>query len=274
MAGESDRRVKGIEGELSLLKNQIQQTLLDIREHVLEVTSPFSAARNATANWQPPAPQAAPQPATGAVTSPPPPAADPVQIPPEPQVEAVQDQAIPGMPALDSFDQLLEAPAAPELEPASSDDEDDWAEEEAKVQEPQPAPQPRTPNPAATRAPTPEAEQPPPMTSKYDLITLASLVRWVDDTTRKLGKERVLVLLDIYEMAGRMTPTTKQLVQRLCALSGERDERVPLREILSAMLQIDGVLEAKQADEHRLLGLLVDDTFDPFKQLLGGNGLH
>ena len=38
-----DSRLKTLESELSEVKIQIQQTLLDIREHVLEFTNPFTA---------------------------------------------------------------------------------------------------------------------------------------------------------------------------------------------------------------------------------------
>ena len=112
--------------------------------------------------------------------------------------------------------------------------------------------------------------------TRVDLITLTSMVKWVDQTTRKIGKERVMVILDIYEMAGRIAPTTKQLVQRLCALSdGSTEHAIPLREVVGAMLQIDGLLEAKQMDERRVLSLLLDDTFDPFQNLAATrNGNH
>ena len=45
MAGEDARLNAGLktaEDELNLIKNQIQQTLLDIREHILDVTNPFN----------------------------------------------------------------------------------------------------------------------------------------------------------------------------------------------------------------------------------------
>ena len=46
MAGEDARLKAGLksaEDELNLIKNQIQQTLLDIREHILDVTNPFNS---------------------------------------------------------------------------------------------------------------------------------------------------------------------------------------------------------------------------------------
>ena len=39
--------LKTAEDELNLIKNQVQQTLLDIREHILDVTNPFNAIDDA-----------------------------------------------------------------------------------------------------------------------------------------------------------------------------------------------------------------------------------
>ena len=41
MADDTEARVRVLEEELVLVKNQIQQTLLDIREHILDLTNPF-----------------------------------------------------------------------------------------------------------------------------------------------------------------------------------------------------------------------------------------
>lgn len=41
MADDTEARVRVLEEELVLVKNQIQQSLLDIREHLLDLTNPF-----------------------------------------------------------------------------------------------------------------------------------------------------------------------------------------------------------------------------------------
>ncbi|MDA1256827.1 MAG: hypothetical protein O3C10_03170 [Chloroflexi bacterium] len=41
MANDTEARVRVLEEELVLVKNQVQQTLLDIREHLLDLTNPF-----------------------------------------------------------------------------------------------------------------------------------------------------------------------------------------------------------------------------------------
>lgn len=261
--------MKAVEGELGLLKNQIQQTLLDIREHVLELSNPFGSASRSREWDSRPAAAAEPTPVVTTVLAAPPPP-EPVVETPEPPVAASPEPEPPAEtpPALESFDALFDAPPAPGLDgPTNGMADSLWDDT------PPPAPEPPkvSTSPRAhhePQSPAPGTEPPMEKGSKIDLITLTSLVKWVDQTTRKIGKERVMVILDIYEMAGRIAPSTKQLVQRLCALSdGSSEHAIPLREVVGAMLQIDGLLEAKQMDERRMLSLLMDDTFDPFQGL-------
>jgi hypothetical protein len=186
----------------------------------------------------------------------------------------------PDAPALESFDALFDAPAAPGLDNHGTGvSENVWEDPPIPVHEaPRNNASPRAHH--EQQASSPAAEQPMDKgldkASKIDLLTLTSMVKWVDQTTRRIGKERVMVILDIYEMAGRISPTTKQLVQRLCALSDGSSERaLPLRDVVGAMLQIDGLLDARQMDERRMLSLLVDDSFDPFNDLASSrNGNH
>ncbi|MCH7593505.1 MAG: hypothetical protein IIB27_03245 [Chloroflexi bacterium] len=43
MSDDTEARVRVLEEELVLVKNQIQQSLLDIREHILDLTNPFKS---------------------------------------------------------------------------------------------------------------------------------------------------------------------------------------------------------------------------------------
>lgn len=290
MAAEGEGRIKAVEGELGLLKNQIQQTLLDIREHVLELTNPFGSGGRPARDWgSRVAPAASPQPAqTVTVMAPPaPPMPPPMEqivetfeppTPPEPEPEPEPEPVAQAGSGFESFDALFDAPAAPGLEnPAGAAPQNMWDEPPAFAEAPEPRRGASLPK-DHHEPPAPQGATETPMDkgSKIDLITLTSMVKWVDQTTRRIGKERVMVILDIYEMAGRINPTTKQLVQRLCALAdGSSEQSIPLRDVVGAMLQIDGLLDAKQPDERRLLGLLVDDSFDPFQGLIPSrNGNH
>lgn len=293
MAAEGEGRIKAVEGELGLLKNQIQQTLLDIREHVLELTNPFGSGGRPARDWSSrPAPTAGAQPAQ-TVTTVMAPSAPPMPMPmeqivetieppppPEPEPEPEPEPVAQAGSGFESFDALFDAPAAPGLEnPGNAAPQNMWDEPPAPALAPAPEPRRSASFPRDHHEPpAPQSAPETPMDkgSKVDLITLTSMVKWVDQTTRRIGKERVMVILDIYEMAGRINPATKHLVQRLCALAdGSSEQSIPLRDVVGAMLQIDGLLDARQPDERRLLGLLVDDSFDPFQGLIPSrNGNH
>ena len=99
-----------------------------------------------------------------------------------------------------------------------------------------------------------------------DMITLISLVRWVDKNTERIGKDRVMVILDIYAMSGRITEETRDIVKRLCALGRNDETRVPVRDVVAAMLTIDGVLDERVSESQRLMSMLYDEPLGELSQ--------
>ena len=99
----------------------------------------------------------------------------------------------------------------------------------------------------------------------FDVLTMAGLVRWVAVTTERLGPNRTEILLDAFESAGRIAPATRMVLHHLMALSEEDpSENVPVREIVSAMVRMEGVLDTNTGSESsRLLSMLMDvvETF-------------
>lgn len=295
----TDERVEGLEAELSLLKNQVQQTLLDIREHVLEFTSPMAAEARMVRAWHDRTAEAAELNLGGpGITN----GGDVEQLLESAELEAdvpLQSEADPD--ALEVGDDVSAAalveeirePEIPDLDPGGAETgpgdfeesdsievetasgaTDDWDEEATPGAEAPPtmAPEPKPEHePRPVVAPEPK---PAPLTtgSEMDLIRLSSLVRWVDLNTARIGKDRVEVILDIYEMSGRITGETKKLVKRLCALSRDEEQsRVPVRDVVSAMLTMDGVLDDDASQSRRLLGLMYDDASEGFD--ISGSGL-
>jgi hypothetical protein len=102
-----------------------------------------------------------------------------------------------------------------------------------------------------------------------DLVTLAALVRWVSITTQALGRNRVNVLLDTYEIAGRITPHIKDVIKTLCALGDEDpDGAVPVRDVLSAMVRMEGLVGGNDnGAAHRLMAILLDDDDEPLTRM-------
>ena len=107
-----------------------------------------------------------------------------------------------------------------------------------------------------------------PALAEMDLVTLVGVVRWVDQAVQRLGQRRVDALLDVWQMTGRISEPTKEMIQRLCALTHEdQDERVPLRELVAMMIQMEAVLDTKETSNSRLLAMLFDDPGDPLAGL-------
>ena len=310
MAAEDARMKAGLktaEDELNLIKNQVQQTLLDIREHILDATNPFSAIDDALTD--------------------------------EDEIE-FGDDLMGGAGAAgadgadgeggdgeggdgsddDSIDDLLddeEGEDDGDLEDEYLDDEDPGdeiieevpedgfmgdeiiddgmgggsssdmgdAEEVFETEELVPdedegfevdeEPSEEELEAEAAEAAAAEAEADGPggvaaaMVADFDVLTMAGLVRWVAVTTERLGPNRTEILLDAFEAAGRIAPSTRAVLHHLMALSEEDpSEVVPVREIVSAMVRMEGVLDTDSgSDTNRLLSMLMDVEDDPMDRL-------
>ena len=108
------------------------------------------------------------------------------------------------------------------------------------------------------------------MVADFDVLTMAGLVRWVAVTTDRLGANRTEILLDAFEAAGRIAPSTRAVLHHLMAFYEEDpDEAIPVREIVSAMVRMEGVLESESgSNSTRLLTMLMDVDDDPLDRLL------
>jgi hypothetical protein len=110
------------------------------------------------------------------------------------------------------------------------------------------------------------------MIADFDVLTMAGLVRWVAVTTDRLGANRTEILLDAFEAAGRIAPATRSVLHHLMALTEEDPgDSVPVREIVSAMVRMEGVLETTSGDNSdstRLLTMLMDVEDDPIDRLI------
>ena len=336
MASPEETRVKNLESELSLLKNQVQQTLLDIREHVLEFTNPFTAEARLVRAWQERTAQAAqtnlggeadleslletegedsPDSVAATATAPPPAEDDwdefedeePLDVAPQATADSGDDlepdeyESIPGAEPVAEFedqpvvDEMWEDPYDDEYEDEYEDDldvddgvVDEIESEDDEVEEPQTEvteeseaplsleqePESEAPEPKPVEAPPPQPEPAPQAALQQilrkdpgmDMITLISLIRWVDKNTERIGKDRVMVILDIYAMSGRITEETRDIVKRLCALGRNDETRVPVRDVVAAMLTIDGVLDERVSESQRLMSMLYDEPLGGLPQ--------
>ena len=319
MAGEDARLkagMKAAEDELNLIKNQIQQTLLDIREHILDVTNPFNDVSSAMLDddeqvniEEDGVGSAGLADAGGGGDS----------GPGEEAAEAdgLDDDLLGG--DSDAFDEedMIEGDAlgdeyedisgggfgggggggrgggvsdllgpGDELEELPEDDFE--LDEESELPDGLPVGLTGV-GPEEEDSLMPDSEDQSPdaayedtasrdavgdavvaaLGADVDLLTLASLVRWVAITRDRLGANRLDILLDAYEMAGRISPQMKNVIKTLSSLGDEDGEGIPVRDVVTAMVRMEGVLSSGQPREsNRLLGLLLEMDDDPLDRLV------
>lgn len=315
MAGEDARLKAGLksaEDELNLIKNQIQQTLLDIREHILDVTNPFNTI--APEHLDDDEDAVSIEDAGGEMGG-----GDVVdgggdEIIEEggdadiaEDLEALDDgegilgddgmlgdeyEDVPGdemygdgaggggggglaeMMAGDEEDELDEEEEGFELDDEEDEEspEDmfspDLEEEAEEDQMDQPLPKDEYDEPVSSGDGVADAVAAA-LVANVDLLTMASLVRWTAVTRERIGANRLDILLDAYEMAGRISPQMRNVIRTLSALGDEDADGIPVRDIVTAMVRMEGVLNSDQnRSSNRLLGLLLEMDDDPLDRLV------
>jgi hypothetical protein len=288
--------LKTAEDELNLIKNQIQQTLLDIREHILDVTNPFNDVEKALADDEEVAIEdsgagasagAVEEGEAGASSD----SADEADessdefdsedddalAEDEMFDDGLQDEGFEEIPEDDVYgsepmsggggypsDQAFDAPIdefEPELddeivEDDALDDLDDEVEDADSGQE--------------DAVPQDTAESEMAADGEMDLIKLASLVRWVAVTQSRLGPQRTEILLDTYQAAGRISSRVRGVMGMICELADEDpDGSIPVRDIIASMVRMEGVLSvgSDSSNPNRLLGMLLELDDDPLDRL-------
>ena len=315
MAAEDARMKAGLktaEDELNLIKNQVQQTLLDIREHILDVTNPFNAVDDALTDEDEiefddvmGGGSSGPAGADGAagaggggggggggdgegdggenLES-----ADEDEesveelvddVLDEPDEEIIEEIPDDGYVEEEIIDDGGGAPMSAMSEPDEFFEEEEEIPEEIEEEfeldeEPSDGEQDSELEGSGTAqdgtgafdgvdgAADGALAQ---LTANFDVLTMAGLVRWVAVTTDRLGANRTEIMLDAFEAAGRIAPSTRAVLHHLMALTEEDPAaQVPVREIVSAMVRMEGVLDAsKSTDSTRLLSMLMDVDEDP-----------
>ena len=96
---------------------------------------------------------------------------------------------------------------------------------------------------------------------RINLITIAGLSRWVDESTEKIGKERAEVMVEACHMVGHMSTELKDLVIRLVRLSQSEEPKkgkVNTRDYLGVIAQLDSLLGYSNESEAALLSILTN----------------
>ena len=274
-----ENSLRSAEDELNLIKNQIQQTLLDIREHILDTTNPFSMPAIPGLDHGTDGALDAAVGADGAADS-------DTETDEEISEEAPEDVVEEQMGEPGAEEEILEsdlgAPGGEEdvlvdsmdepgdeesifEEEAGGEDEEDLVDEELPADELEEADAKEDGQEVAGA----------PQVQALDLISLAGLVRWVGATLERVGRARIEVLLDAYELAGRMSPEVKSVARTLCELADEDPYTgIPVRDIVGAMMRLEGVLGNGDGHTSRLLSLIYEDEFESTDSLVASLGLR
>jgi hypothetical protein len=310
LAGEDARLKAGLksaEDELNLIKNQIQQTLLDIREHILDVTNPFNSVvpemlddDEEEMTIEDAGGDAGGGDAGGGdeiIEEGDGEGADDLEsledsLPPEEEILSEDGgmmgdeyEDVPGDEVIDDgggSGGLMDM-----LEPEEEEEEDldeDFELDEEEPETPEFEADIEEEEQMEPVLPSDELPIDPeePMTSgdgvadavaaalaaDVDLLTMASLVRWTAVTRERIGANRLDILLDAYELAGRISPQMKNVVRTLSMLGDEDADGIPVKDIVTAMVRMEGVLNSDENREsNRLLGLLLEMDDDPLDRL-------
>jgi hypothetical protein len=235
---ETSEKITQLENEIKVLKNEIQAILLDIRENVLASENPFSskpAVTSQAVNVEHPVAEVKPE---NKPAAPPPPPTPPVKTtPPDPPVPEHKAEVPP----------VKESPEAAPLHNGGNG--------RKKMIEPV----------AEDIKPVAVLDNDPPrfeavdnlVRKQPDLVAYAGLASWVEESTRRLGRDRTQALLDISEAAGCLPPEVKAILRKLTTVKpGEDSLKLTARDYLESLVKI-AALSADDKDRNAALLLIL-----------------
>ena len=249
---ETSDKITQLENEIKVLKNEVQAVLLDIRENVLNVENPFNSQRNNNTSSQiiidRQVQTNAPQPAApAAAAAPAPTAAPPATATPAPAPAAAPIQALPPQepkPAQTTRPTETRANEHYETEqrnygrkPMEQNEmehknngrrQTETAREDANLMDDYEMERPRF-ELCASRT----------VKGQPDLVAYAGLACLVEDTAKRLGKERTQALLEIAEVAGFLPPEVKAILTKLTTIkSNENSYKPSARDYFDSLAKI------------------------------------
>ncbi len=256
-----EQRVQALEQELQILKNQIQATLLDIREQVLNNTYPALRAEEPSA----PA-SSAPQAVAPAAHSPAP--APVVQEPPlpveMPRVRQVVLNNTPDVEDPDPVEPIQPAdfrPTAPAPRPRPEIKAKEKGNMPPRFSEVRPVTLDEVrgelpDDPMMEEATLPfvtNADDIPAFITEAEWVSLEMLEEWVNKRVEKYGAKRTRALIKQYEAEGRLSTKTRDMLLQIISIVGieQTPEPAPAPPPHDHVPPTDLVPEARQEDETR-----------------------
>jgi hypothetical protein len=215
-------KIARLENEIKVLKNEVQAVLLDLRESYLNMQNPFNVSAN-PATIQP------------IVINEQVPAREP--RPAEPRQEVQKQDILEPEEELppESEEVLLSRLDSQNMRGKVTRRSDSYIELETQSEKlPETAPRNK---------------------SKLDLVTMAGLTGWVEQSTKKIGRERTTAVFEISEVMGYVSPELKPVIAKLISLSPQCDgeQTARSRDYLDSLIKLNSLLGSENREETALL---------------------
>ena len=261
---EIEKRVEGLEGEFKLIKGEVKQSLIDIRDYVLEGKPvPQSAPlEGGPVQEVPPVKQMGSQPID---------ASKPSQEQPEyERLEEIVDEELPGaseeapfeqLPPFqeepvqeDPFDQLPPFQEEPVQEAPLPEETDSLPPEASKPPEKQPEPE-QLEDKVEEKLPEPSKEEKLPEPSKEEKMSekasgsmlqanqLPNLIRWVSVAKKEIGSAQLPTFLEAYGVRGHLSSEMKEVILHLAVVVSEQPSDASPADVWSRLtMELHGIL--------------------------------
>jgi hypothetical protein len=293
-----EQRIRVLEEELKVLKNEIKSVLLDLREQYLNIQNPFnsSMAPNVAAGVGPqpekpsakapvkpveqveePAEEEAEEPVmsgAGSDYEEEAPGSAPLDFGTSPEMPGLNSGngdfgLAPGLPSGDPFGGAGAAPSlgagpgpgaapssgagsGPASGPTQADntgDEDDDEEDDIPqvvVQHTKGGNKKKKEQPLASGK------------VKYDLMVVAGLTQWIDQSTARLGKERAEALVEMSYTMGRLPENLKDVLIKMVRITKNESNghNVTASDYLAILAQLENLLGKSEIQDNALLSLI------------------
>jgi hypothetical protein len=231
-------KISKLENEIKVLKNEVQAVLLDLRESYLNMENPFNTAATPSATQQivitehAPVRESRPEPNSKD---------NPISEKPE----KIQSKRSSAAEITKPEIATTREEASPEnLLPAHSGIEIASVEPEVKtISIPKPTSQQGSSESVTRR------------NNKLDLMTMAGLTGWVENSTKRLGRERAEAVVDISQAMGYVSADLKPILIKLISLvpPGSIENATGTRDYIDSLVKLNNLLGKDSQEEAALL---------------------
>jgi hypothetical protein len=180
----SNDKITKLENEIKVLKNEVQAVLLDLRESCLNMENPFNSIDNPTTI--------------------------------QPIVITDRTSASLPHPERAATENHKTEPSKSEGKPPSESPVPLVSETELPRKKKQTV---SNSYPVLKSTPEKPIDLLTPNDGKLDILTVAGLVNWAEESSQKLGKERSIAVLEMSQAMGNITEETKAIVVKLIGLA-------------------------------------------------------